>query len=182
MLSNLLNIIFAPAFVVLIHYFEFRSVVLVYIIISLVYFIYTFMKKSSNKEMLLPTIYLVILSLAYYFSSFETLKYIPLTLSSIFLALFIDSHFNKKEMVLNFTKQFYKKELKPQEVAFLKNGDGYWVWVMSLNTLIHLYVINFTSDVVWAFYTSVGWYILFFGALAGQIIYGKVYGVRLYSR
>jgi hypothetical protein len=105
MLSNLLNIIFAPAFVVLIHYFEFRSVVLVYIIISLVYFIYTFMKKSSNKEMLLPTIYLVILSLAYYFSSFETIKYIPLTLSSIFLALFIDSHFNKKEMVLNFTKQ-----------------------------------------------------------------------------
>jgi len=56
------------------------------------------------------------------------------------------------------------------------------VFVMGVNTLIHLYVVNFTSDVVWAFYTSVGWYILFFTALISQIVYGKVYGVKMYSK
>ena len=182
MLSNFLNILFAPAFVVLIHYFEFSLVVALYLFMASVYFIYTFSKKRGYKDMLLPSIYLVILSVAYYFSSFETLKYIPITLSTIFLFLFIDSYYNKKEMVLGFTKQFYHKELKDVEIEFLKNGDLYWVWVMSLNTLIHFYVINFTTDITWAFYTSVGWYILFFSALIGQIIYGKVVYVRLYSR
>ncbi|NPA58856.1 MAG: hypothetical protein GXO30_00105 [Epsilonproteobacteria bacterium] len=182
MLSNFLNIIFAPAFVVLIHYFEFRSVVLLYLVMAVGFFIYKAVKKSTLRDMMLPTIYVVALSFAYYFSSLESVKYIPVTLSSIFLFLFIDSHFNKKEMVLGFTRQFYKKELSEVEVEYLKKGDGYWVVVMLINTLIHLYVVNFTNDVVWAFYASVGWYILFFVALFAQIIYGKVFYVRLYSR
>jgi uncharacterized membrane protein len=149
---------------------------------SVGFFVYRYLKKEKFSDLILPSIYLVILSIAYYFSSFETLKYVPATLSSMFLFLFLDSYYNKKEMVLGFTRRFYLKELTSQEVEFLKNGDGYWVVVMLINTLIHLYVINFTSDVVWAFYTSIGWYILFFVSLIGQIIYGKVYGVRMYSR
>jgi len=81
---------------------------------------------------------------------------------------------------LGFTRKFYRKELSKEEIEFLKKGDGYWVVVMLINTIIHLYVVNFTSDIVWAFYSSVGWYILFFTALAGQIIYGKVYGVKVH--
>jgi len=182
MVSNFFGLIFAPLFVVLLHYFKFELVVLVYLLMACGFFIYSYMKKDSLKDIILPTIYIVALSIAYYFSSFETVKYIPVTLSSIFLFLFIDAHFNKREMVLGFTRKFYPKELSIQEVEFLKNGDGYWVVVMFINTMIHLFVINFTSDVVWAFYTSVGWYILFFVSLIIQIIYGKVYGVRLYSR
>ena len=182
MISNFFGLIFAPLFVVLLHYFKFESVVLVYLVMACGFFIYSYVKKDSLKDMVLPTIYVVALGIAYYFSSFESVKYIPVTLSVIFLFLFIDSHFNKREMVLGFTKKFYPKELTQEEIEFLKKGDGYWVVVMLINTMIHLYVVNFTSDVVWAFYSSIGWYILFFVSLIIQIVYGKVYGVRLYSR
>jgi len=182
MLSNFLTIIFAPMFVLLIHYFEFRSVVLVYLVFAIVYFIFKYFKKKSYKDMIIPSINIIILSIAYYFSSFQTVKYIPVTLSSIFLLLFIDAHFNKKYMILKFTKRFYHKALNEKEIEFIKKGDGYWVIVMLINTLIHLYIVNFCSDRVWAFYSSVGWYFLFFTALIGQIIYGKVYGVKVHSR
>ena len=182
MVSNFLGLIFAPLFMVLLHYFRFDLVVLLYLAMACGFFAYSFLKKNSLKDMILPSIYVIILSIAYYFSSLQTVKYIPVTLSVIFLFLFIDAHFNKREMILGFTKKFYPKKLTQAEVEFLKKGDGYWVVVMLVNTLIHLYVVNFTSDVVWAFYTSIGWYILFFVSLIIQIIYGKVFGVRMYSR
>jgi intracellular septation protein A len=96
--------------------------------------------------------------------------------------MFIDSHFNKKYMILGFTKKFYKKELKEEEIEFLKSGDGYWVIVMFFNTVIHLYIVNFLSNEIWAFYSSIGWYILFFISLIIQIIYGKTHAVKMYSR
>ncbi len=167
------NILFAPMFVLLIHYFEFRSVVLLYLVISVGFFVYKYTKKDSYKDMIAPSLYVVILSLAYYFSSLDVVKYIPSTLSVIFTMMFIDSHINQKHMILAFTKKFYKKELKQKEIEFLKKGDLYWVFVMSFNTLIHLFIVNFSSDLVWAFYSSVGWYIYFFGALIAQIIYIK---------
>ena len=176
------NIILAPMFVFLIHNFEFRVVVLGYLVMALLYFVYQFFKMKSYKNLLIPSVFILTLGIAYYFSSLQTVKYIPVTLSSIFLLLFIDAHFNKKYMILEFTKQFYKKELSKDEIEFLKKGDGYWVVVMLVNTLIHLYVVNFTSDIVWAFYSSIGWYILFFTALIAQIIYGKVYGVKVHIR
>jgi len=175
-----INIILAPMFVLLIHYFEFRRVVLAYLLIAVIYFSFAFFKKNSYKDIIVPGVYVLALSLAYYFSSFQTVKYIPITLSSIFLFLFIDSHYNKRYMILGFTRKFYKKTLKKEEVEFLKKGDGYWVVVMLINTLIHLYVVNFTNDIIWAVYSSVGWYILFFTALAAQIIYGKVYGAKVH--
>ena len=161
-------------FVLLIHYFEFRLVVFVYLVIAIAFFLYMYKKKSTYRDIIIPSLYVVILCIALYFSSLETVKYIPVTLSSIFLMMFIDSHFNKKYMILEFTNKFYKKELKEVEVEFLKKGDIYWVWVMLINTIIHLYIVNYSSDIVWAFYSSVGWYGLFFGALIAQIIYGKV--------
>ena len=182
MLSNLLTITLAPSFVLLLHYFEFTEVVLVYLIMAIIFFIYSYAKKTSYKDMVMPSIYIVALSVAFYFSSLESVKYIPVTLSCIFLLLFIDAHYNKKEMILEYTKKFYKKELKYEESEFLKKGDGYWVIVMLINTLIHLYVVNFSSNVIWAFYASVGWYILFFTALIIQIIYGRFYAIQMYSR
>ncbi len=174
MISNILSLVFAPMFVLLIHYFKFEDVTLIYLVLATIFFVYSFFKKISYRDMLMPSIYLVALSFAYYFSSIESVKYIPVTLSTIFLLLFIDSHLHKKYMILGFTKKFYSKELTYEEVQYLKNGDAYWVVVMLINTLIHLYVVNFTNDIIWAFYASVGWYILFFSALILQIVYGKI--------
>jgi uncharacterized membrane protein len=172
-----LNIIFAPLFVLLIHYFEFRSVVLLYLVMAVSFFVYMYRKKSSYKELVVPLLYVVVLSVAYYFSSLHVVKYIPVSLSMIFTLVFVDSHYNNKHMVLSFTKKFYKKELKEKELEFLKKGDFYWILVMLVNTLIHLYIVNYSSDLVWAFYSSIGWYGYFFGALIAQILYIKAKSV-----
>jgi len=177
MLSNLLGLLFAPAFVLLIRYYDLKTVLLGYLVLAIIFFIYKLFKKQRHKDMLMPSIYVVALSVAYYYSSLEGVKYIPVTLSMIFTLVFVDAHLHKKEMILGFTRKFYKKELSQNEVAYLKKGDLYWVFVMMLNTLIHLYVVNYSSDIFWAFYVSVGWYGLFFGALIVQIIYGKFYAV-----
>ncbi len=169
-------------FVLLIHYFEFRLVVGVYLLMAIFYLAFKVKKRSSFVDMAVPGVIVLILSIAYYYSSIQSVKYIPATLSAIFSLLFIDAHFNKKYMVLGFTKRFYRKDLSEAEIDFLKKGDGYWVFVMLVNTIIHIYIVNFCSNIVWAFYSSVGWYILFFGALLGQIIYGKVYGVKVHTR
>ena len=168
------NILFAPMFVLLIHYFEFRLVVLTYLVIAILFFLYMYKKKSTYRDIIVPSLYVIVLCIAFYFSSLETVKYIPVTLSSIFLMLFVDSHINKKYMILGFTKKFYKKELRDIEIEFLKRGDIYWVGIMLLNTIVHLYIVNYSSDIIWAFYSSIGWYGLFFWALIVQIIYGKV--------
>ena len=182
MILKFLNLLFAPMFILLIEFFELKVVVLGYLILAIIFFIYKFYKKTAHKNMLMPAIYVVALSVAYYFSSLEAVKYIPVTLSMIFLLLFIDAHLHKKEMILGFTRKFYHKKLAEQEIEFLKNGDAYWVGVMLVNALIHLWVVNFSSDVVWAFYASIGWYILFFTSLFIQIIYGKFYVFKMSSR
>ena len=180
--SNFLSLLFAPLFVLLIQYFELREVVLAYLVLASLYFFKILLEKKSYKDMLMSSIYVVALSIAYYFSSLDAVKYIPVTLSMIFLLLFMDSHLYKKEMILGFTRKFYSKKLSDAQIEFLKKGDIYWVFVMLVNTLIHLYVVNFSSDVIWAFYASIGWYILFFSALSIQIIYGKVYVSKVFSR
>lgn len=181
-MSNLFSILFAPTFVLMLHFFEFNGVSLVYLIIAIIFFIYTWKNKESYRDLVMPTIYVIALSFASYLSSFETVKFIPVTLSIIFLTLFIDSHYNKREMVLKFTKKFYRKELSQAEENFLKDGDFYWVFVMLINTCIQIYVIYYSSDIVWAFYTSIGWYILFFVSLIVQILYGKFYAIKMYYR
>lgn len=177
MIFNFLGLLFAPVFVILMHYFEFSDVVSLYLVLAIIFFIYKLIKKSSLKDMLMPSIYVVALSVAYYFSSLDAVKYIPVTLSMIFLLLFVDAYINKKKMILGFTRKFYKKELSSNEIEFIKKGDGYWVVVMLINTAIHLYIINYSSNAVWAFYSSIGWYIYFLISLFIQIIYGKVYAI-----
>ncbi len=181
-MSNILSVLFAPVFVILLHYFEFDMVVKFYLIVAIVFFIYSFSRKQYARDMLMPTVYLVALILANCFSSMEVVKFVPVSLSLLFFVLFVDAAWNKKHMILGFTKQFYPKELDEAEEAFVKNGDGYWAVVTFVNTLIQIYVVYAGSDIVWAFYTSVGWYILFFVSLVAQIIYGKVYAVKMYYR
>ena len=181
-MSNILSILFAPVFVILLHYFEFDLVVKFYLAVAVCFFIYTYIKKVHKRDMLMPTIYLIALAIANYFSSIEVVKFVPVSLSIIFFLLFVDAYYHNKHMILGFTKQFYHKELNEAEEEFVKNGDGYWAVVTFINTLIQIYVIYDGDDIIWAFYTSVGWYILFFVSLIAQIIYGKVYAVKMYYR
>jgi hypothetical protein len=181
-MSNILSLLFAPVFVILLHYFEFVWVVRFYLFVAIGFFIYSYIKSDNRRDMLMPSIYLVALSLANYFSSIEVVKFVPVTLSFIFFFLFIDATYRKKHMILGFTQKFYPKRLSKEEEEFVKNGDRYWIVVTGINTLIQIYMIYIDDNILWAFYTSVGWYILFFVSLITQIIYGKVYAIKMYYR
>ncbi|MEA2092161.1 MAG: hypothetical protein U9O83_07340 [Campylobacterota bacterium] len=180
-MSNALALLFAPSFLISLHYLEFKSVVLFYLFLSIVFFIYSFFRKKSLKDLTIPGIYLLLLFFAYFNSSFEMVKFIPVLISATFFTLFVDATMHKRELILGFTKKFYKKELSQKEMLFLKEGDRFWAVVTLINTLIQLALVFYGSDTLWAFYSSVGWYGFFFASLLLQIIYGKFYAIKLYS-
>ena len=180
-MAKFLSLIYAPLFIVLLYNFEFKAVVLIYLFLALIFFIYRYIKKTTLKDLALPTFYIFMLLIAYYFASFEVVKLVPVTLSAVFFVLFVDSTFNKKELIYTSTTKFYPKELQEWEIVYLKKGDFYWAVVTFINTLIQVAVVYLASDYIWAFYTSVGWYIFFFMALFSQIIYGKFVWSKKYE-
>ena len=180
-MSNILSLLYAPLFIILLYNFDFKTVVLAYLCFAVLFFIYRYIKRERLKDLLLPSFYLVALSSAYFFASFDIVKLIPVAISAVFFVMFVDSYMNKKEFIYESTVRFYPKKLEDWEVKYLKKGDGYWAVVTFINTTIQVFVVIYGNDLVWAFYTSVGWYIFFFVSLASQIIYGKVYAYKLYS-
>jgi hypothetical protein len=181
-MSNALALLFAPTFLISLNYFAFSNVVLFYLFLLVFFFLYKFFQKTSHKDLTIPSIYILLLALAYFSSSFEIIKFIPVLISATFFVLFVDATINKRALILNFTKKFYKKELSQAEEVFLKNGDSYWSAITLINTLIQLGLVFYENNTLWAFYSSVGWYIFFFISLIIQILYGRFYAIRLYSK
>lgn len=180
-MSKIVSLLYAPLFIILLYNFEFKTVVLAYLLFAILFFIYRYIKREKLKDLFLPSFYLVALSCAYFFASFDIVKLIPVAISGVFFVMFVDAYMNKKEFIYESTVRFYPKKLQEWEVGYLKQGDGYWALVTFINTTIQILVVIGGDDLIWAFYTSVGWYIFFFIALASQIIYGKVYAYKLYS-
>ncbi|WP_415396524.1 hypothetical protein [Sulfurimonas sp. CS5] len=180
-MSNAIALLFAPSFIISLHYLEFKAVVQFYLFLSILFFIYTCYTKKTLKNLVVPSIYVIALLFAYFSSSFEMVKFIPVLISATFFALFIDATMYKKELILGFTKRFYKRELSKEEVLFLKDGDAYWAIITLINTLIQLALVFYGSNTIWAFYSSIGWYGFFFTSLVVQIVYGRLYAIKLYS-
>ncbi|MDF1883966.1 hypothetical protein JHD49_08455, partial [Sulfurimonas sp. SAG-AH-194-C21] len=76
------------------------------------------------------------------------------------------------------TQKFYKKELSNAEKDFIGSSDGYWAIVTLINVLIQVSLIFNEDDVLWAFYSSLGWVIFLASALILQILYGKLYSIK----
>jgi hypothetical protein len=180
-MSSVFTLLFAPTFLIFLHYFEFKVVITLYIALSILLLIYTYIKHKISKDLVIPIIYFLLLTNAYFFASFIMVKFIPVMISLMFLTLFIDATINKRELILKFTQKFYPKELSKEEILFLKDGDKFWVWAVSISTLLQ-FALTFYDDVLWAFYSSAGWYIFFFISLIIQVVYGRFYAIRLYSK
>ncbi|MCD6173259.1 MAG: hypothetical protein J7J96_05615 [Sulfurimonas sp.] len=174
-ISIVISILFAPSFILLLRYFDFKNVTLLYALFMFAYLVVLIFYKQELKTIFAPIIYFTFLILAYILSSMEFVKIIPALISAIFFLLFLMAYIQKKKLILSFTKKFYKKKLGEEEERYIAHGDGYWAVVTFINTLIQLVLAFYASDSLWAFYSSVGWYIYFFIALFFQIIYGKFY-------
>jgi len=180
-MSSVITFFFAPSFLLLIHYFEFRKIVLLFVGISFIFLIYAFVKKKKLEDFVVLGIYLVLLSLAYVFVSIETVKFIPVFTSMAFFSLFAEAALHKKELIYRLTQKFYKKELSQKEVEYLKKGDAYWALSILTYMLVQVALVFYASDAIWALYSSIGWYVYFVVILGLQIIYGKAYALKVSS-
>lgn len=180
-MSSVLTLLFAPSFLLLLNYFDFKHIVLIYIILSLVFLVFSIVQKKKTEDFVILGIYLVLLTLAYVYASLETVKFIPVFTSMAFFTIFAEAALHKKELIYKLTKKFYKKELNKQESSFLKNGDLYWAVSILLYTIIQMILVFQASDALWALYSSVGWYIYFVLTLGVQIIYGRIYVLKMSS-
>jgi len=180
-MNSVLTLLFAPSFLVLIQYFSFELIVLIYIVLSLVVLIYAYIKKKKAEDFVIITIYLVLLSIAYFTSSFQSVKFIPVFSAMTFFTIFAYGSMHKKELIFKFTKKFYKKDLGEAEILFLKEGDRFWAIAILIYAIFLLTLVYNADDKLWAFFSSVGWYIYFVLTLTIQIIYGKFYAIKMYS-
>ena len=180
-MSSVFTLLFAPSFLIFLHYFDFKIVVTLYIALSMLLLILVYKKHKISKDLVIPIIYFCLLLFAYFYASFSIVKFIPVLISLMFLSFFIDATINKREFILKFTQKFYPKKLSDGEIAFLKDGDRFWIWAISISTLMQ-FALTFYDDVLWALYSSVGWYIFFFLSLGVQVLYGRLYAIRLYSK
>jgi len=180
-MSSIITFFFAPSFLLLIHYFEFRKIVLLFVGISFIFLIYAFAKKKKFEDFVVHSIYLILLGFAYIFVSIETVKFIPVFTSMAFFSLFAESALHNKELIYRLTQKFYKKKLSEEEVQYLKRGDAYWAFSIFIYMLGQVALVFYASDTTWAFYSSVGWYIYFVFILGLQIIYGKAYVLKVSS-
>ncbi len=178
-MNSVLTLLFTPSFLLLIHYFNFKKIVLIYILFSLIILIYALIQKKKFEDFVILGIYLILLSISYFYVSLATVKFIPVFTSMAFFAIFADAAVKKKEFIYKLTQKFYKKNLTRQERDFLKKGDAYWALSILLYTSVQIIVVFLASDTFWALYSSIGWYIYFVVILGFQIIYGKFYVLKV---
>ena len=172
--NTLLSFIFAPSFILLLQFFDFKTISLVYALLMLCYLLFSIIIKTDIKTIATPLIYFIFIVIAYFFSSLEYVKAIPALISSFFFLFFLESALSRRHTVLKFSQKFYKKELTISEEKFIASSDGYWAVVTFFNVLIQVALIFNDNNQFWAFYSSIGWYIFLGMALVLQILYGKI--------
>jgi len=178
-MSSLITLLFAPSFLLLINYFIFEQVVILYIVFSLLLLTYAYIKKKKTEDFVVLGIYFVLLSFAYFYASIDIVKFIPVFTTMAFFTLFAEATLHKKELILKLTQKFYKKELSSAEVEYLKLGDMYWSVSILFYMFIQIGLVFFSTDTLWAIYSSLGWYVYFLVVLGIQIIYGRFYAIKM---
>jgi len=89
------------------------------------------------------------------------LKAFPLMMSLIVTFFIYLSYIKKDSMVLKYAKKFMKKEISHEEQKYIQQSTLYWVGVSFVNVIIHFFLFIGDDVVLWAFYSSIGWYGVF---------------------
>jgi len=181
-MSSLLTLLFAPTFLLLIRFFEFQEIVTVYIAVSLLFLAYAIIKKKKAEDFYVIGIYLTLLFIAYFNNNFETVKFIPVLSAMAFFGIFAYSVLKKNELIYKFTTRVYKKKLSDEEILFLKQGDFFWAVAIFIYAMFLLSLVYLATDEVWAFFSSIGWYIYFGITLFIQVTYGKMYAIKMLTK
>ncbi len=133
--------------------------------------------KNRFKNVLVPLAATTVGFLVWYMDSVMVFKVLPVLITSLFLVKFLEAVVFKRPFLAKMVQKTPKVVWSEEKLSFIDSAHMYWLIVTTINMVLQIAVL-FAPMKIWALYTTVGWYMLFGGALALQIIYGKVRGVK----
>lgn len=133
--------------------------------------------KNRFKNVLVPLAATTVGSLVWFMDSVLVFKILPVLITSLFFVKFTEAVIFQRPFLATMVQKTPKIVWSEEKLAFIDSAHSYWLIVTGINLLLQIAVL-FASMKIWALYTTVGWYLLFGGALLLQIIYGKVRGVK----
>ena len=133
--------------------------------------------KNRFKNVLVPLAATTVGFLVWFLDSTLVFKILPVLITSLFFVKFAEAVVFKRPFLATMVQKTPKMVWSEEKLALIDSSHLYWLIITSINLILQIAVL-FASMKIWALYTTVGWYLLFGGALALQIIYGKVRGVK----
>ena len=133
--------------------------------------------KNRFKNALVPLAATTVGFLVWFLDSTLVFKILPVLITSLFFVKFAEAVIFKQPFLAKMVQKTPKMVWSDEKLAFIDSSHSYWLLITTVNLMLQIAVL-FASMKVWALYTTVGWYMLFGGALVLQIIYGKVRGVK----
>jgi len=133
--------------------------------------------RNRFEKLLVPLAATAAGFLVWFLDSALVFKTVPVLITSLFFSKFAEAVVFKRPFLATMVRKTPKVHWSEEKLAFIDASHPYWLAVTALNLLLQIAVL-FASMEIWALYTTVGWYLLFGGALVLQIVYGKVRGVK----
>ncbi|MDA3946493.1 MAG: hypothetical protein PF439_07420 [Helicobacteraceae bacterium] len=172
----LLTLIYVLFIVVGLRFFEPQVVGLLLLSLAAPWTLYELI-KNRFKSVWVPLAAAVVGSLVWYLDSVVVFKILPVLITSLFFVKFAEAVIFKRPFLAKMVQKTPKMIWSDEKLAFIDSSHLYWLLITTINLVLQVAVL-FASMKIWALYTTVGWYLLFGGALALQIIYEKVRGVK----
>lgn len=133
--------------------------------------------KNRFKNVLVPLAATAVGFLVWFLDSTLVFKILPVLITSLFFVKFAEAVIFKRPFLATMVQKTPKVHWSEEKLAFIESSHLYWLMITTINLVLQTAVL-FASMKIWALYTTVGWYLLFGGALVLQIMYGKVRGVK----
>jgi len=153
------SFLYAPVVVVLLSYFDIKTVSLGLLVFGVLWFIA--LKPKTIKRVLFPLFYIFVALGAFLWDDFLVLKFLPLLISLAFIFFLIVSYFDNDSIILAFARKIHKRALESDEEAYINRCTLFWILLAFLNILLHVSMLLLKNDHYWIVYSSVGWYCVF---------------------
>ncbi len=172
----LLTLLYVLFIVVGLRFFEPQVVGIILFSFAAPWTLYELLKNRFS-NVLLPLAATIVGFLVWFLDSVLVFKLLPVLITSLFFAKFAEAVIFRRPFLAKMVQKTPKLVWSEEKLAFIDSSHVYWLLITALNLLLQIAVL-FASVKIWALYTTVGWYLLFGGALGLQILYGKVRGVK----
>jgi len=176
------TLLYVPFILIACHYFPVSTVGVFLVVVGLGWVILLVYRHRERKDFVSPVVVGLLGLGAWISGDLMALKFYPLVLSLLFLLDFIGSVVTKRYLLIEWVEKFKKRPLESSERRDVIVSHWFWIGVLGVNSLLHLYVLLVESTFLWALYSFAGWYLLFGSAMALQLLFAHRTQVRQWLR